>query len=148
MLTLLRRLFYVLAIHAAVYAAYPDTGEYIQLFAWLSVLGWCLLMILMHFAIKVQAAAVLTFLYDIFLIAVIGLAVSASMPQSDKVSVFNKLRAGQYPSYKQVKGGVNQLSGEIKDTAVKMEKTAKDLKEHVDQAQAEKDALKKELGKK
>ena len=148
MLTLLRRLFYVLAVHAAVYAAYPDTGDFIKLYVWLSVLGWMMLLTLLHFAVKVKTVALVTFFYDMFLIGLITLAVSASMPQADKMSVLNKLREGKYPSYGQVKGGVTQLSGEIKDTAKTIEKTTKEIKNQVEQAQAEKEALKKELGKK
>ena len=148
MLTLLRRLFYVLAVHAAVYAAYPDTGDFIKLYAWLSVLGWMLLLTLLHFAVQVKTVMLVSFFYDLFLIGLITLAVSASMPQADKMSVFNKLREGKYPSYGQVKGGVTQLSGEIKDTAKTIEKTTKEIKNQVEQAQAEKEALKKELGKK
>lgn len=148
MLTLLRRLFYVLAVHAAAYAAYPETGDFIKLYAWLSVLGWMMLLTLLHFAVKVKTVALVTFFYDFFLIALMALAVSASMPQADKMSVFNKLRAGKYPSYGQVKGGVTQLSGEIKDTAKTIEETTKEIKKQVEQAQAEKETLKKELGKK
>ena len=147
MLALARRLLYVVAVHAAVYSAYPHTGDFIKIFALLSMIGWSLLIILLHFSVKVKAATILSMLYDLLLIAVMGLAVCASMPQRDNVSVLEKLRQGRYPTRRQVEGGVNRLSGEIKDPAVKIRKTTKELKTQVEQARAERDAARGEKAK-
>jgi len=143
MASLLRRLFYVAALHAAAYASYPDTGDLIKLYAWFSVVGWSMLIIVLHFALPtLQKLRFLAFLYDLLLIAAIGLVLSVSLPQADKVSVLQKLRSHDYPSWKQVRGGTKQLGSGLKGTAQDLQRTSKEIKEQVEQLRSDKDTLK------
>ncbi|NLO90940.1 MAG: hypothetical protein GX410_02945 [Elusimicrobia bacterium] len=142
MRSLLRRLFYVAALHAAFYACYPDTGGLIKLYAWFSLIGWGLLVIVLNLALpSLQKLRFLAFLYDILLLSAISFVLAISMPQADKVSVLQKLRSGDYPTWKQFRGGTKQLGTGLKDTAGELQRTSKELKNQVEQLRNEKDAL-------
>jgi len=129
-------------LHALFFACYPDTGPFGNYYLGISLLLWA------GFLAFVNTGARLVRLFSgaagalisLAAFAVMGLALAATMPQADKVSVLEKLQAGNYPDRAALDRGLERFGldldkelkhGEkilLKEAAEAAEKAKKELK--------------------
>lgn len=101
----------VIAVHAALFAAYPQTGPAGKIFPWISMPVCAVFLIMPGFKsvfMKMLPAPV-KLAVDLVFLGVIALLVSLTMPQKDRVTVFEKVRAGSYPTFEEFRRGLVSL---------------------------------------
>jgi len=108
MITLLFRVLVIFLIHIVLFAAYPETGKYGNLYLAVSLFLWTGIMILISGAIK-AAKFFSGFIGFVMLAGVYAfnvLVLTMTMPQKDKTLVFEKIQNGNYSNYRTFRKGL------------------------------------------
>lgn len=138
-MTLLLKLIAAGVLHLAFFACYPETGPFGNYYLAISLLVWIVFIMFINTSTKLikllSGAAGL--IVNLAAFVLMGLAIAATMPQSDKTTVIDKLQAGKYPDRDTVNRGMKRFGVHLnkKEAAVvrtldrELEKTAEKLKE-------------------
>lgn len=98
-------------LHAAFRVSYPETGPYGDLYMAVSLALWIVFVGFINTGTKLlrllSGAAGLTINLAVF--AAMALALAATLPQADRTSVLEKLRAGKYPDRKTLNTGLKRF---------------------------------------
>jgi hypothetical protein len=99
------------ALHAAFMVAYPETGPSGPLYIGISLMLWTGFLAFINTGARLvrlfSGAAGL--LVNLAVFAVMGLALAATLPQADRVTVLEKLQAGRYPDRAAVDTGLRRF---------------------------------------
>jgi len=138
-MTLVFKILTVAALHLALFSAYPETGPFGNYYLGISLLVWSVFIAFVNTGARLvkffSGAAGLVINLAAF--ALMALALTATMPQSDRASVLEKLQKGSYPDRDTLKTGLRRfginldkdLSGGAKELEKKAGKAMKKLKE-------------------
>lgn len=138
-MSLLLKILAVGLVHFAFFTAYPETGGYGNYYLSASLLLWSVFMIFINTSTRlvrfVSGAAGLA--VNLAAFALMSLAIAATMPQHDRMSVLKKLQARRYPTSDTVKTGMlrfgikldNNVNVGIKGLDSEVNKALKKLKE-------------------
>lgn len=141
-MTLLFRLAAAALLHLAFFACYPDTGPFGNYYLAVSLLLWSAFLAFINFGARLVKllAGPAGALVGLAVYAVMGLALAATMPQADRVTVLEKLQRGKYPAREDLARGLGRfgldLDKELKhgekalrrEAAEAAEKAKKELK--------------------
>lgn len=137
-MTLIFKILAVGALHLALFSAYPETGPFGNYYLGISLLVWTVFIMFVNTSAKlvrfISGAAGLVINLAAF--ALMALAVTATMPQSDRVSVLEKLQQGSYPDRGVINSGLKRfginldkdVSSGVKELEQKAGKALKKLK--------------------
>lgn len=139
-MSLMLKVIAVALVHVAFFACYPETGKMGDYYLWISLLVWTVFMLFLN-----TSTAILRFISGAFgaalnlaAFALMTLAIAATMPQHDRVSVLEKLQKGRYPDRdtinsgmlrfgvnlnREVKGGSRKLDREVDKALHKLKET-------------------------
>ncbi len=140
-MTLLLEILALAAVHAAFFICYPETGPMGDVYIAVSFLVWTSLLIFIRTGAKLLnlGYSLLGLTVKVILLAIVAIAVAATMPQRDRTSVLDKIRAGRYPDRntvsaglrrfgvnidRGVQGGIKQLDHEVNDGMKKLDREA------------------------
>ena len=120
-------------LHAAFRIAYPETGPAGDVYLAVSLALWIVFIGFINTSTKLlkllSGAAGLVVNLAVF--AAMALAVAATMPQADRVTVLEKLQAGKYPDRKTINTGLRRFGIDLDKEAAK---AADGLEERLDGA--------------
>lgn len=107
-MTLILKIIAVGLLHLAFYASYPETGRFGNYYLWISLLVWAVFIMFINTSSKLvsMVSGGAGFLVNLAAFALMALAIAATMPQYDKTSVLDKLKAGKYPDRDTVNTGM------------------------------------------
>jgi len=107
-MTLILKLLAVALLHLAFYASYPETGRFGNYYLGISLLVWAVFIMFINTSAKLVSfiSGAAGFVINLAAFALMALAIAATMPQHDKTSVLDKLRAGKYPDRDTVNTGM------------------------------------------
>jgi hypothetical protein len=129
-------------LHALFFACYPDTGPFGNYYLGISLLLWAGFLAFINTGARLlrllsgPAGA----LISLAAFALMGLALAATMPQADRVSVLEKLQGGKYPDRSDLDRGLERFGIDLdkelkhgekavrKEAAEAVEKAKKELK--------------------
>ncbi|MDD2804178.1 MAG: hypothetical protein PHV33_01380 [Elusimicrobiales bacterium] len=112
-------------LHALFFACYPDTGPFGNYYLGISLLLWAGFLAFINTGARLvrllsgPAGA----LISLAAFALMGLALAATMPQADKVSVLEKLQNGRYPSNADFARGLERFGIDLDKELTYAEKT-------------------------
>jgi len=126
-------------LHAAFFAAYPETGSFGTYYLWISLLLWTVFILFINTSTKLLrlVSGIAGLAVNLAAFALMALAIAATMPQYDKTSVLEKLQKGRYPDRDtfnsgMLRFGVNlnrEVAGNLKGIDKQLGKAVKKLKE-------------------
>ncbi len=95
-------------VHLAFYASYPETGQFGNYYLGISLLVWSVFIMFINTSSKLvsMVSGAAGFLVNLAAFALMALAIAATMPQHDKTSVLDKMKAGKYPDRDTVNTGM------------------------------------------
>ncbi|OGR80714.1 MAG: hypothetical protein A2107_03770 [Verrucomicrobia bacterium GWF2_62_7] len=98
-------------LHALFFACYPDTGPFGNYYLGISLLVWAGFLAFVSTGARLVRffSGAAGALISLAAFAVMGLALAATMPQADKVSVLEKLQAGKYPDRSDLDRGLERF---------------------------------------
>ncbi len=107
-MTLMLKILAVGLVHLAFYASYPETGQFGNYYLGISLLVWSVFIIFLNTGSKLvsMVSGAAGFLANLAAFALMALAIAATMPQYDKTSVLDKMKAGKYPDRDTVNTGM------------------------------------------
>ena len=143
MFTLIFRIAIIILIHIILFAAYPDTGKFGNLYFFVSIFCWSGLLI---FVSRLLNAMPLLgkFLSTLAVLIIYGITIASTaylMPQTDKVSAYDKAMKGNIPNWQTFKRGLLRFGVDADDL---QNKASNAIEKNVDKA---KDAAVKEIEK-
>jgi len=108
---LILKLLAVALLHLAFYASYPETGQFGNYYLGISLLVWAVFIMFINTSSKLvsMVSGAAGFLVNLAAFALMALAIAATMPQLDKTSVLDKLKAGNYPDRDTVNTGMQRF---------------------------------------
>ncbi len=112
------RLFIAVFVHFAFFVCFPYTGDMGIIYGLLSLLLWFGLIMFVSMGLTALGLLLgpLKFLVEIVFAASVAFSVATTLPQSDSVSPFEKLRRGRYPTEKTIKIGLAGFGIVLPDT--------------------------------
>ncbi len=142
---MLFRLIIAITAHALMFILFPDMGTLGHTYMWLSLAAWLFIVVMTNrifSLINILGAA------NMLLFGLICAALALSMPQSDRKSPADKLRAGKYPTVETAVRGLRKLTGkkpaELAEGAKELgKKTGDTIKAGADKARQEVQQLRK-----
>ena len=156
MFKIIFRLALVIFIHIVLFAAYPETGKSGNLFLGISLFCWCALVFMTSTMLRKISIGFISLMTMLVFYGVEIATVSYLMPQTDKVTVFDKMLKGRFPTVTDFKSGLrtrfgldidamlNKAGTSIKDKTNEFEKEhGKEIK---DAAEEVKEGVKEETG--
>ena len=107
-MTLILKLLAVALLHLAFYASYPETGQFGNYYLGISLLVWSVFIMFINTISKLvsMVSGAAGFSVNLAAFALMALALAATMPQHDKTSVLDKIKAGNYPDRDTVNAGM------------------------------------------
>lgn len=126
-MALMFKLLVLAAIHVALFICYPDTGPRGNYFLVLSLIVWSLVIFALSGSIKVLQLLTkgLLLLFYAAVFACIAASTAMVMPQSDKTSVFAKLKKRDFPTVETMRRGLTRFGVKL-DKQVRKEVKAAD----------------------
>lgn len=108
---LLTKLLFAALLHLAFYVGYPDSGQAGKIYILVSPLLWAGFLIFLNTstALLRLVSGLAGRLLNLAAFAAMGLALAATLPQADRVTVLEKLQAGRYPSRADMDRGLARL---------------------------------------
>ena len=110
-MAILGKIALVVLVHVAFFASYPDTGPFGNIYLAISMLLWTGFTLFMGTAIKVIRlfSGILGLLLNLSIFLVMSLTVAATMPQTDKTSVLEKIQLERYPARDTLNRGLQRF---------------------------------------
>jgi cell division protein FtsW (lipid II flippase) len=101
----------IIAIHLAVFLCYPDTGEFGGYYLAISIVLWTGFMLFINLSVKIIKfiSGALGHLVHLALLCLMLVSIALTLPQADRVTVFEKVRDGKYPTKETIQKGLNKL---------------------------------------
>ncbi len=98
-------------LHFAVFLGYPETGAYGMYYLAGSILLWSGFVMFMNLNLKLVKffSGALSLVLNAAVFAAMGAAVVFTMPQHDRVPVYEKLQEGDYPDRDDLETGMIKL---------------------------------------
>lgn len=119
-MTLILKLTIVALLHLAFYASYPETGQFGNYYLGISLLVWAVFIMFINTGAKLASfiSGAAGFVINLAAFALMALAIAATMPQRDKSSVLEKIKAGKYPDRATINAGLLRFGVNLeKETA-------------------------------
>lgn len=140
-MTLVFRLAAAALLHLAFFACYPDTGPFGNYYLAVSLLLWAAFLAFINAGARLVKllAGPAGGLVGLAAYAVMALALAATMPQADRVTVLEKLQRGRYPDRAAVARGLERFGVDLGRELKRGEKALKK------EAAAAAEEVKKEL---
>lgn len=135
MFKIIIRLAIVFIIHVVLFASYPDTGKNGNLFLGISLFCWTALLFMLSVLLRslpMIGRLISTVVMLAFYIAAAAVT-SYIMPQSDNVSVYDKLLKGKYPEWSTFKRGLGRFGIDADDVINKSENAIEQKKNELEQ---------------
>ncbi|MFH1619489.1 MAG: hypothetical protein ABIG11_06240 [bacterium] len=112
-MTILRRIFVILAVHLLFFSAWPDTGQSGVPYLLVSLAAWSAAAVLTKVFSIPLLSSVLRPAIDLAMAAAAALVISLTMPQKDGIKVFEKIRLGDIPTVHEVAAGLTGVLTKI-----------------------------------
>lgn len=110
-MTLIIKILAVAALHLAFFSAYPETGSFGSYYLGISLLVWTVFIMFVNTSAKLVKliSGIAGLVINLAAFLLMALAIAATMPQSDRTSVLEKLQKGAYPAPAAMKAGMRRL---------------------------------------
>jgi len=108
---LIFKLALVALLHFAIFLGYPETGPYGMYYLAGSILLWSGFVLFMNLNLRVVKffSGALSLLLNAAVFAAMAAAVAFTMPQHDRVPVYEKIQEGRYPTGEDLDTGMIKL---------------------------------------
>lgn len=128
MFGLIFKIGFVFLLHVILYSCYPETGKNGNLVLGISLFLSASAVVMVSTLLKPIAAlsGFLSLIINIVTFAFIGACIAYTIPQTDKVSVFDKIRKGNFSNYSTFRKGLERFGINWDET---MDKAGKVIKE-------------------
>lgn len=110
-MNLIFKLLAVALLHAAFYVSYPATGPYGDYYLAASLLVWAVFILFINTSAKIVRliSGLAGIAVNLAAFALIAMALAATMPQRDRISVLEKLQKGKYPDRNAISTGLRRF---------------------------------------
>lgn len=107
-MSLIIKIMTVALVHLLIFISYPDTGPLGNYYLAVSLLVWSVFIIFVNTSARLVklVSGALGLAVNLGAFALMGLAVAATMPQRDHISVLEKLQARRYPDADTLRSGL------------------------------------------
>lgn len=114
-MTLIFKIIAVALLHLAFYASYPETGQFGNYYLGISLLVWGVFIMFINTGSKLvsMASGAAGSLMNLAAFALMALAIAATMPQQDKISVLEKIKIGNYPDRDTLSTGMQRFGVDL-----------------------------------
>lgn len=137
-MTLIFKIAAAALLHLVFFASYPETGQFGNYYLGISLLLWGVFIMFINTSTKLVnlVSGLAGLAINLAAFGLMALAIAATMPQSDKTSVLEKVKAGKYPDRGTLNAGLSrfgidledQAAAGVKDLNKELEKAAKNLR--------------------
>ncbi len=95
----------------AIFLAYPETGQFGGYYLAISIVLWSGFMMFINLSVKIVKfiSGILGHVLNAAIFVVMVLAISITMPQANRITVFEKIKAGDYPTKESLQFGLSKL---------------------------------------
>lgn len=110
-MTLIFKLAAVALLHLVLFASYPETGQFGNYYLGISLLLWAVFIMFINTSTKLVAllSGAAGLVINLAAFGLMALALAGTMPQSDRTSVLEKLKAGKYPDRGTINSGLRRF---------------------------------------
>ncbi len=117
-------------LHFAVFLGYPETGPHGMYYLAGSILLWSGFVMFMNLNLRLVKffSGILSLVLNAAVFAAMGAAVAFTMPQHDRVPVYEKIQEGKYPSREDLETGMIKLG--LKEPTIRYQ--ARQLKQELE----------------
>ncbi|OIO02664.1 MAG: hypothetical protein AUJ51_05865 [Elusimicrobia bacterium CG1_02_56_21] len=107
-MTLIFKILGIALLHLVFFACYPGTGVYGNYYLAGSLLVWTIFILFINTSTKLLnlVSGTIGLVINLAAFSLMALAIAATMPQSDKTSVLEKIQSGKYPDRDTVNSGM------------------------------------------
>ncbi len=111
----------VVAIHIVIFISYNETGEFARYYLPISVILWTGFLLFLNFGLKILKFINKYLAYVVYaaIYFLMCLTICFTMPQKDRITVFEKISSGQFPNAKTLKRGIRKLGFKVENIPVK-----------------------------
>ena len=135
MFKIIIRLAIICIIHIVLFASYPETGKNGNLFLGISLFCWTALLFMLSVALRslpIIGKLISAVVMLVFYVAAAGFT-AYLMPQTDKVTVYEKILKGKYPEWSTFKRGLGRFGIDADDIVNKSENAIELKKNEIEQ---------------